>query len=96
MGGAEFVSEAIEPLPGGFAAAAMVRGEPGLPPGFRWRGEERRIAAVLETGKRTRDSMGERYVHRHVFRLSMDDGAEWEVYFLRQPPFGWYLRTRRS
>ena len=44
----EFVSEPIEPLGESFDAAAMGRGEPGLPERFRWRGRDIQVAAVLE------------------------------------------------
>jgi hypothetical protein len=85
-----FVSEPIEPLTGRFDATAMVRGEPGLPEGFTWHGVAYRIEEVLETGKGLAASMGETYVRRHTFRLRMDDGGIWNVYFLRQAP-GWFL-----
>lgn len=91
-----FVSEEITPIAGAFAAGAMVRGEPGLPPGFRWRGAEHRIADRIEAGKKTRPSSGERYVHRHTFVLRMEDGAVWEVYVTRQPPIRWYLYRIRG
>lgn len=86
-----FVSERITPLPGRFAAAAMVRGEPGLPEGFVWRGRTVRIRERLAVGRRTGPSAGESYVRRHTFRLRMEDDAIWEVYFTRQPPLAWYL-----
>ncbi|MHC4471755.1 MAG: DUF6504 family protein [Planctomycetota bacterium] len=85
---ARFVSEALEPLPGAFETGDMGRGEPGLPLGFRWRGEERRIAERLARGKQTSRAEGELYVRRHTFRLRMDDGAVWNVYFLRQSAKG--------
>ena len=78
----------------------MVRGEPGLPEGFAWREEERRIEEVLSTGKAATPDRGEMYIRRHTYRLRMDDGAIWNVYFLRQAPKGgsttaakrrWYL-----
>jgi hypothetical protein len=100
---ARFVSEPIEPAGGGFEPGDMMRGEPGLPRGFVWRGAERRIDEVLDRGKRASpDATGEVYVRRHLFRLRMDDGAVWNVYFLRQPAAGasrarakqrWFLRS---
>lgn len=90
----EFVSERILPLPGAFAAGPMGRGEPGLPPGFLWRDREYRVVAPLATGKKLSPSVGEMYVRRHTFRLRMDDGSIWSVYALRQPPHGWFLKTR--
>ena len=96
-----FVSEAIDPVAGGGETRAMVRGEPGLPAGFVWRGTEYRVAERLEIGKTTGLDMGEAYVRRHTFRLRMDDDSVWNVYFLRQPPKAsraakpkrWYLKT---
>ena len=95
-----FVSERIDPLPGRFEAAAMVRGEPGLPAGFAWNGVEHHVAERLEAGKRTGamrgNTGGERYVRRHTFVLRMDDGAIWETYCTRQPPIAWYLYRIRA
>ena len=97
---ARFVSEAVEPIPGAFEVGDMKRGEPGLPRGFVWRGRECRIVERLSGGKRTELDRGEAYVRRHTFRLAMDDGTVWNVYFLRQPKKGargagrsrrWYL-----
>ena len=86
---ARFVSEPLEPLPGGFETGDMKRGEPGLPGGFVWRGDERRIDEVLDRGKKASpDVGGDVYIRRHTFRLRMDDGTVWNVYFLRQPPKG--------
>ena len=100
-GEARFVSEPIEPRGGRRDAGAMARGEPGLPAAFSWRGTERRVAEILRRGRGTGTDMGEVYVRRHTYRLRMDDGSAWEVYFLRQPPAGrraakparWYLLT---
>ncbi len=81
----------------------MVRGEPGLPPGFIWRGVEVRVIERIEEGKTLSPDRGEFYVRRHTYRLLMDDGSTWEVYFLRQPQKGsarrgatarWFLKTR--
>jgi len=78
----------------------MVRGEPGLPEGFAWREEERRIEEVLLAGKTATPDRGELYIRRHTWRLRMDDGTIWNIYFLRQAPKGgrpttakrrWYL-----
>ena len=100
----EFVSEAVVPLPGVFETGDMVRGEPGLPSGFVWRGREHRIVQCLATGKKLSQPPGDAYVRRHTYSLLMDDGSTWEVYFLRQPPKctsrrgrarRWYLKTRR-
>ena len=101
--GEEFVSEAVTPLGGAFDTAAMARGEPGLPAGFAWRGREARIVACLERWKESRPeggrAGGELYLRRHCYRLKMDDGAVWVVYFTRQPQRSgtsrqrWFLLT---
>jgi len=72
----------------------MVRGEPGLPEGFTWRGASRRIEEVLDAGRIATPDMGELYVRRHTWKLRMDDGAVWNVYFLRQAPKGGSRRAR--
>jgi hypothetical protein len=100
-----FVSEAITPLAGVFETGEMVRGAPGLPLGFAWRDREYRIVECLEAGKKLSPSPGDVYVRRHTWRLHMDDGSLWDVYFLRQPPRGakrttrhprWFLRSRSA
>lgn len=98
-----FVSEPIAPIRGTFDAAAISRGEPGLPAGFTWRGATRRIVEILEAGKlATPEPSGELYVRRHEWTLRMDDGDIWEVYVTRNPPRGasrrarlvrWFLKT---
>ena len=93
---ARFISEPLTPLPGAFDVAVMVRGEPGLPAGFTWRNRECRITETLAAGKTTDDSEGEAYVRRHTWRLRMDDGSIWRVYFLRQPSKGASPRQRRQ
>lgn len=102
MSDARFVSEPVTPLPGAFDPEVMRRGEPSLPPGFVWRGREYRVVATAGAGRKTDDSEGETYVKRHTWRLDMDDGSTWSVYFLRQPAKGaagrgrrqrWYLRS---
>ncbi len=84
----EFVSEPLAPLEGTRDPAALARAEPGLPPGFRWRGREYRVTARLEEGRVLGRGPGEGYLRRHTYRLAMDDGSLWSVYFLRQPPRG--------
>jgi hypothetical protein len=34
------------------------------------------------------------YLRRHCFKLRMDDGAVWSVYFVRQTPKSGSVRTR--
>ena len=97
----EFVSESITPLPGAFDTAAMGRGEPGLPGGFTWRGENydmvERLAQWKHSSREGSRAQGELYLRRHYYKLLMSDGTTWTVYFTRQPsPSGspkrrWFL-----
>jgi len=98
-----FISEPITPLAGAPDTRAMVRGEPGLPPGFIWRGREYQVIERIEEGKTLSPDRGELYVRRHTFKLLMDDDSTWDIYFLRQPQKGaarksaaarWFLKTR--
>ena len=99
----QFVSDPITPLKEGFDAAAMGRGEPGLPAGFVWRDAEYRIARELERWKQSSPEGGragnEVYLRRHCYRLLMDSGDVWSIYFTRQPVAGsggrqrWFLYT---
>jgi hypothetical protein len=80
------VSEEIRPEGGAFDAAAMARGEPGLPPSFVWRGAAHGVAARVRSWKGFRPDAGgtEMYLRRHYFELRMEDDAIWVVYCLRQ------------
>jgi hypothetical protein len=99
----QFVSESIEPRAGTFDAAGMGRAEPGLPTGFRWRGDWFEIEAVLEGWKASSReggrASGELYLRRHYYKLRMGDGSGWTVYFERQARPGgsakrrWFLYT---
>jgi hypothetical protein len=84
---AEFVSEPIVPLAGTFRSTDMAQGLPGLPRGFSWRGAGYVVTAEVgswkESGPERGRLHGERYLRRHYFRLRMQDGAIWTVYFLR-------------
>jgi DNA polymerase IV len=81
----KLISEDLAPLPGTFGTERMSQGEPGLPEGFTWRGQQYRIRASLRTWKQARpEAGGELYVRRHYFALTMEDGAEWTVYCLRK------------
>lgn len=102
----DFVSEPIKPLAGTAQAIALGRGEPGLPDGFIWRDRTYRIvqrrsqwkASSAEGGK----PGGEVYLRRHYFELTMDDGATWTVYFVRQAASSgsakrrWFLYTLQN
>jgi len=89
----EFISESIRPVPGTADAAAMARGEPGLPARFLWRDREVAVADVLERRKETsgcRNGSPEQYVRKHWFRIRTADGDVWTLYFERQ------ARSRRD
>lgn len=81
-----FVSEPLRPISVPVSPVALAQGAPSLPEGFAWRGAEHRIADVLEQSKKTgREFSGEAYVRRHEYRLRMESGAIWTVYFVRHP-----------
>ena len=85
--GEEFVSETIKPLEGSFNAAAMTRGEPGLPSRFLWRQTEYTIAEVLETWKETgpcRNGSNEFYLRKHWYKIKTADNIIMTLYFERQ------------
>ena len=78
------------------------RGEPGLPKGFTWRGDDIVIGELLESWKhssREGGAAGDLYLRRHYYRLRMEDATVWTVYFVRQTPRSgnpkqrWYLYT---
>ncbi|NOT02318.1 MAG: cytoplasmic protein [Phycisphaerales bacterium] len=94
----EFVSEAIRPAGGGFDTSAMGRGEPGLPNAFVWRDRTYTIESCVARWKESQrtggPADGQIYLRRHCYRLRMNDGTEWEVYFTRQPSSTGSARTR--
>jgi hypothetical protein len=79
-----FVSEPIEPKAGSFAAAAMARGEPGLPAEFTWRGTRYVVARLLSTWKTSTPDRGELYLRRHWYRIETTTGEEIVLYCDRQ------------
>ena len=98
----EFVSEPIKPVEGTFDAAAMSRGEPGLPGRFIWRDKEYTVADVLEVWKEQGpcESGGpEQYLRKHWYRIRTGDGLIMTIYFERQPrsksqnKMRWWLYT---
>jgi len=102
-GAEQFVSASLEPV-GAYDTSRMARGEPGLPSGFCWRGVEHRVAGVVETWKESGPCShggSERYLRKHWYRIAMDDGSIWTVYFDRQArstrdrKHRWWLYTRR-
>ena len=97
-----FVCEAIAPVAGTADMGAMVRGKPGLPKRFTWRGKEYAVAEVLEQWKETspcHHGSAEQYVRKHWFRVRTADGAEMKLYFERQARSArerkrrWWLHT---
>ena len=101
---AEFVSESIEPR-GSIDRAPMGRGEPGLPEAFAWRDGLFRIEAVVQAWKASSPEgggSGNVYLRRHYYRLRMEGGDIWTVYFLRQAPRSgraerrWFLYSREG
>jgi phosphoribosylglycinamide formyltransferase-1 len=101
----QFVCEPIRPVAGTMDVAGMLRGEPGLPQRFTWRGAEYAVAEVLETWKDTgpcRSGAPEQYVRKHWFRIRTTGGEEMKVYFDRQArskrerKTRWWLHTVRA
>lgn len=93
----EFVSEPIEPDAGTFDAAAMARGEPGLPAGFTWRGRHYSITAVLAEWKESEawdHAGGERYYRKRHFRVRVDSGEIMSIYAVRHIKRGQSAKRR--
>ena len=89
--GERLVSEAIQPVKGTFDAAAMARGEPGVPGRFVWRDREHRVTRILETWKDIKpgqDCPDCMYLKKHWYRIITDDGTQMRLYFDRQPRRG--------
>ena len=64
----QFISEAIKPVEGMFDAAAMARGEPGLPEQFVWRDKKYSVDEVLEKWKESgpcKSGSAEKYLRKH-------------------------------
>jgi len=99
MAAAEFVSEPIEPAKGSADAAAMSRGEPGVPQRFRWRGQTIEVARVLSTWKTSTRERGDLYLRRHWFEITTSCGRRMKIYCERQarnpakPKSRWWLYT---
>jgi len=85
--GEEFVCEEIVPAAGTFDAAAMSRGEPGLPGRFTWRGREYRVVGVVrqwKTSSPCREGSPELYLRRHWFQILTEPRAVVTLYCDRQ------------
>jgi phosphoribosylglycinamide formyltransferase-1 len=80
----EFVSEPVTPEPGTFDAAAMGRGEPGLPSRFTWRNTRHEVAHALRTWKTSTPERGELYLRRHWHEVVTTAGHRLVLYCERQ------------
>jgi hypothetical protein len=80
----EFVSEAIVPEPGSFDAAAMARGEAGVPRRFAWRGRAFVVAELVGSWKSSSRDRGELYLRRHWFAVRTTTGERMTLYCQRQ------------
>jgi hypothetical protein len=91
-----FVSREIVPLGGSFETDAMLRGEPSLPPEFRFDGEVLTVGRCTRTWRTTKVDRGDTYLKRHYFEFVAGDGRLMVVYFERQARRGavrWNLYT---
>jgi hypothetical protein len=82
-GGRKFFSEPINVEAGTADAAAMGRGEPGLPKSFEWRGRRYDIASVTSTWKGHGEDRGDTYVRRHWYEIVTSCGYRMRIYFDR-------------
>ena len=92
-----FVSKPIAPVAQTADAAAMSRGEPGLPERFSWRQQEYRILDVMETWT----SIGpccsgsrEKYRRKHWYRIRTEPKQIMTIYCDRQPRRGGCAKSR--
>src|SRR5262245_45726183 len=102
----QFISEPLTPVPGAAYAAAMSRGEPGLPRMFTWRKQRHAVTAVLRSwkssGREGGKATGEMYLRRHWHEIVTDTGLQMTVYCDRQarnrsrPKARWWVYTVRS
>lgn len=98
----EFVSESITPDAGTHDAAAMARGQAGLPKGFTWRGTHFTIVETISEWKASEaenHAGGERYYRKHYWKVRVDTGQTMTLYAVRRPKPGenpkrrWWLYT---
>jgi hypothetical protein len=92
------VMESVIVESGAYDAAAMAAGEPGLPRAFTWRGRRFVVARALDTRRETepcRHGSRERYVRRHVTRVTTECGCTAVLSGERGAGTGprWILRT---
>ena len=100
----QFISAAIEPVPGTIEINRMSIGEPGLPRQFRWGSQTIQIVQVLRSWRETgpcRHGSGERYARKHWFEVLLNSEDRADLYFERQARSGrnnsrWWLHTIES
>jgi hypothetical protein len=63
--------------------STLSRGEPSLPPAFRFGNERIEVHAVRRNWRSTRDDRGDAYVKKHWFEFETNDGRVAVVYFDR-------------
>jgi len=83
----EFICEELTPAACSGDAAAMARGEPGLPGRFTWRGAEYRVAGLIRKWKTSgpcRSGAAEMYLRRHWYRILTEPPAVMTIYCDRQ------------
>lgn len=96
---ARAVLEPIVPEPGCFLAAAMARGEPGVPARFVWRGTRYEVVEVLDARREVAPCYAgadETYVRRHVTRVRVATGEVMTLSASRATVRGaprWILRS---
>lgn len=98
----QFVCEELTPVAGTPSAAAMAKGEPGVPGRFCWRGREYRVTGVIEkwkTSGRCRNGSDELYLRRHWYKIAAEPQAVMTIYCDRQaknrkrPKSRWFVYT---
>ena len=90
----KFVSEGIDAA-GGFDPETMSRGEPSLPPEFRWRDRTLVVQRVVRTWRSTKVDRGDAYLARHWYEVDLQAGERAVIYFDRRAQRGprWWLYT---
>jgi len=84
----EFICEELTPDAETGDLSAMLRGEPGLPELFIWRGRKYRVTGVIRKWKSSgpcHGGGGEMYVRRHWYKINTDPPMTMTIYFDRQP-----------
>ena len=102
QGSEEFVSEQMIPVAGTGDAAAMSRGEPGLPQRFTWRRTQYRLAGLIskwKTSGQCHSGSSEMYLRRHWYKILTDPPMLMTIYCDRQtkttrrPKACWWVYT---